>query len=318
MIEKLKKNLIIALLITAIVFFAIAVYADLNSLVSSFKSFNWFFLPLILLLSLGNYVIRFFKWEYYLRLLEIQIQLKQSVKIFFSGLSMSASPGKMGDVLKSFLLKEIFNEPISKTASIIFAERLTDFLSLTFLTILGLFVFNYSAIWIYFVLLFFMMLIIVISNRSIAEFFINAANKSSFVKSHSSKIINLYESAFILLRPKPLLRMILLSIFSWFFECFAFYLILINFDLSVTILFSTFVYALSTIAGAVSMLPGGLGVTEGSLSLILISNGISKETAIASTLIIRVVTLWFAVLLGSIILFFLQRQYRNSLAVNKS
>ncbi|NMB83036.1 MAG: UPF0104 family protein, partial [Ignavibacteria bacterium] len=89
MIEKLKKNLIIALLITAIVFFAIAVYADLNSLVSSFKSFNWFFLPLILLLSLGNYVIRFFKWEYYLRLLEIQIQLKQSVKIFFSGLSMS-------------------------------------------------------------------------------------------------------------------------------------------------------------------------------------------------------------------------------------
>lgn len=318
MVEKLKKNLIFSLLLTAIIFFAIAVYADLNSVVDSFKNFNWLLLPLVLLLSFGNYVIRFFKWDYYLRLLKIKIPLIQSIKIFFSGLSMSASPGKMGEVLKSFLLKEIFNEPISKTASIIFAERLTDFLSLTFLTILGIYVFNYSAIWIYLVLLFFTMLLIIISNRSIAEFFINIANRSSFIKSHSSKVINLYESAFTLLRPKPLIRMILLSIFSWFFECFAFYLILINFDLNVTILFSTFVYALSTIAGAVSMLPGGLGVTEGSLSLILISNGIPKETAVASTLIIRVVTLWFAVLLGSIILFFFQRQYRNSLSINKS
>lgn len=226
---------------------------------------------------------------------------------------MSASPGKMGEVLKSFLLKEIFNEPVSKTASIIFAERLTDFLSLTLLTIIGIYFFNYSAIWVYFVLIFFVILIISISNRRIAGFLINLLNKFSYLKSHSSKIINLYESTYILLQPKPFLRMILLSTFSWFFECFAFYLILINFDVGVTVLFPTFVYALSTIAGAVSMLPGGLGVTEGSLSLILISSGISKEISIASTLIIRVVTLWFAVVLGSTVLLFYQRQYKNSL-----
>lgn len=230
---------------------------------------------------------------------------------------MSASPGKMGEVLKSFLLKEILNEPVSKTASVIFAERLTDFLSLTLLTIIGIYFFNYSAIWVYFVLIFFVILIIAISNRKIAGSLISVLNKFSYLKSHSSKIINLYESAYILLQPMPLLRMILLSTFSWFLECFAFYLILINFDVSVTILFPTFVYALSTIAGAVSMLPGGLGVTEGSLSLILIGSGISKEISIASTLIIRVVTLWFAVILGSTVLFFFQRQYKNSLIDKK-
>ncbi len=316
MIEKLKKNLIISLLITALVFFAITIYADFNSVIDSFEKFNWLLLPVLLFLSFGNYIVRFIKWEYYLRLLDIKIPLDQSMKIFFSGLSMSASPGKMGEVLKSFLLKEIYNEPISKTASIIFAERLTDFLSLTFLTIIGIYFFQYSAIWIYFVLFFFMMVIIIISNRRIAGFLIRAVNNFSFLKLHSSKIINLYESANLLLQPKPLLRMILLSTFSWFFECFAFYLILINFDLNVTILFPTFVYAISTIAGAVSMLPGGLGVTEGSLSLILISSGISKEIAVAATLIIRVVTLWFAVLLGAIVLFFFHRQYTNSL-INK-
>ncbi len=316
MIEKLRKNLVVSLLITALVFFAIAVYADFNSVIDSFKKFNWMLLPLLLLLSSANYTVRFFKWEYYLRLLGIKISLNQSIKIFFSGLSMSASPGKMGEVLKSFLLKEIHNEPISKTASIIFAERLTDFLSLTFLTIIGIHFFNYSAIWVYFVLAFFIMIIIVIGNRRYAGFVIGITNKFSFIKLHTTKVINLYESAYILLQPLPLIKMILISIVSWSFECFAFYLILINFDLSVTILFPTFVYSLSTIAGAVSMLPGGLGITEGSLSLILIGSGISKEIAVASTLIIRVVTLWFAVLLGTTVLIIFKRQFKNA-SLNK-
>ncbi|MBM4170687.1 MAG: flippase-like domain-containing protein [Ignavibacteria bacterium] len=316
MIEKLKKNLIISLLITAIVFFVIAVYVDFNSVIDSFKKFNWLILPVLLFLSLGNYLVRFFKWEYYLNLLEIKVPFKQSLKIFFSGLSMSASPGKMGEVIKSFLLKELHNEPISKTASIIFTERLTDFLSLAFLTIIGLYFFNYSAIWVYFVLIFFVILIIIISNRKLAGFFINGVNKSAFIRSHSSKIINLYESANKLLQPQPLFKMLAISTFSWFFECFAFYLILINFDQNVTILFPMFVYALSTIAGAVSMLPSGLGVTEGSLSLLLISSNISKEIAVAATLIIRVATLWFAVFLGSAVLFFFKSQYKNSL-INK-
>lgn len=312
MFEKLKKHLVIALLITAIVFFTIILYADFNSVIDSFKKFNWLLLPVLLMLSTGNYFVRFLKWEYYLRLLGIKIPINQSLKIFFSGLSMSASPGKTGEILKSFLLKEIFNEPISKTASIIFAERLTDFLSLTFLAIIGIYFFNYSAAWINFVLIFFVTLIIIISNSRIAGSLIGFVNRYPFLKSHTSKIITLYESAFLLLQTRHLFRMMLVSIFSWSFECFAFYLILINFDVSITVLFATFVYSFSTIAGAISMLPGGLGVTEGSLSLILVNSGILKETAVASTFIIRTTTLWFAVISGLSVIFLFHRKYKKS------
>lgn len=312
MIEKLKKNLLITFLILAILFFVIAVYSDFNSVINSFQKFNWLLLPVLMMLSAGNYLIRFIKWEYYLRLLEIRIPLKQSSKIFISGLSMSASPGKMGEILKSFLLKEIYDEPVSKTASVIFAERLTDILSLTFLAIVGIYFFNYSAVWITFVLFFFVILIIIIADRRIAGTLIGFVNKNSFLKSHSSKITNLYGSAYILLQPIPLLKMFFASIISWSFECFAFYLILSNFDISVTVLFATFAYSFSTIAGAVSMLPGGLGVTEGSLGFILISSGISQETAVVSTFIIRAATLWFAVLLGLSVLFLFKKKLRNS------
>ena len=318
MFEKLKKNLVISLLITAFIFFLFGVFTDFSSIIDSFKKFNWLLLPVLLFLSLGNYFVRFIKWEFYLRLLKIKIARLLSAKIFFSGLAMSASPAKMGEVLKSFLLKEIINEPISKTASIIFAERLTDLLSLTFLAIVGGLYFHYNNVLIYLTASFFIVLIIVISNRVIAEKIILLFTRLPLVKNQISNIKNLYESAYILLQPKALFSMLAVSIVSWFFECFGFYLILFNFEQSFSILWSTFVYAFSIIAGAVSMLPGGLGVTEGSLSLIMIKGGIPQVTAIATTIIIRTMTLWFAVILGLTVLFFLRKEYNNSLNKTRS
>lgn len=313
MFEKLKKNLIIALLFTAVIFFVFSALTDFHSVIESFKKFNWLLLPVLLLLSFGNYYVRFLKWHFYLGLLKIKIPKWESFKIFISGFAMSASPAKMGEVLKSVLLKEMYQEPISKTAPIIFAERLTDFLSLIFLIIIGTLYFNYSVVWIYFILIFFIILIVIISNRIIAEYLIKMLSGFSFLKQHAAKIENLYESAYVLLKIKSIISMLIVSIIAWFFECFSFYLILINFSQNVSVLWPTFVYALSTIAGALSMLPGGLGITEGSLSLILIDGGVPKETAVASTLIVRVVTLWFAILLGVVVLLFLRKGINKSL-----
>jgi uncharacterized protein (TIRG00374 family) len=107
----------------------------------------------------------------------------------------------------------------------------------------------------------------------------------------------------------PLLKMSLLSLVSWFFECFGYYIILINFGLDVSLLWATFCYGFATIVGAITMLPGGLGVTEGSLTFLLIQKGASKEIAVTSTFIVRIVTLWFAVLVGVISVTFYQRRF---------
>ena len=65
---------------------------------------------------------------------------------------------------------------------------------------------------------------------------------------------------------------------------------------------AVFTLAFSTIVGAVSALPGGLGAAElsitGMLSLLL---GLSVGTSAAATLIIRFATLWFGVTLGLLV-----------------
>jgi uncharacterized protein (TIRG00374 family) len=228
-----------------------------------------------------------------------------------SGLIMSVTPGKVGELLKSYLIKEISGEPISKTAPIVLVERITDFISVILLAIIGAFVFNYGIEIIIVCGIVFILLVVIISNKTISLKIIDSLEKIIFIKKYIEKVHIAYESSYQMLQPKPLFNMLLVSLFSWFFECFGFYLILINFGLDISIFWATFVYAFATIIGSISMLPGGLGVTDGSLTYLIIQNGTAKEIAVAATFIIRAVTLWFALIVGVVSVLLYKNRFGN-------
>ncbi len=213
---------------------------------------------------------------------------------------MSVTPGKMGELLKSYLVKEISKEPVSKTIPIIFAERITDFISLIFITLFGAYVFNFGREIVIGVGVFFLIVLIVICNKVIALPLIGLLEKNNFLRKHLGSIHNAYESSYLMLKPIPLFYMTVLSLVSWSFECLGYHIILINFNIEVSFWWAAFSYGFAIIVGAITMLPGGLGVTEGSLTFMLIRDHFPKDLAVASTFIVRAVTLWFAVLVGVI------------------
>lgn len=288
-----------------------SLYADMDAVFNSFENFGLALIPILLLLSFLNYLTRFFKWHYYLFILGVKISYKDSLLIFMSGLIMSVTPGKFGEVMKSFMVKQITDEPISKTAPVMLVERITDFLSLLFIALIGSYVFGIGEGVVVGTSIFFIFLIIFLSNTKYAYFFFNILSRFKAVNKIIPKIKEAYQSSYIMLKPKPLFLMFLLSLFSWFFECFGFYLILTKFNVQITVLWASFVYAFSTILGSITMLPGGLGVTDGSLTFLLIDNSIDKDIAVASTFIIRIVTLWFAVFVGIVSVLIYQKKYGN-------
>jgi uncharacterized protein (TIRG00374 family) len=229
---------------------------------------------------------------------------------------MSVTPGKMGEFLKAYLLKQITNEPISKTAPVILVERITDFISLIMIALAGAYIFNYGRIIVIITGIFFLCLVIVLSNRNLALPLINLLEKNKFLARYLSSIHNAYESSYQMLKFIPLVYMTVVSLFAWFFECFAYYLILLNFGFDTGLMWASFSYAFSTIIGAISMLPGGLGVTEGSLTLLLIQRGAPGEIAVASTFIARVVTLWFALIVGIISVTIYQKRFGKIASLN--
>jgi glycosyltransferase 2 family protein len=310
--SKYKKKILISIFFGAIVYLVFSIYADFDKLISAFGNFNWLWLPLILTLSFLNYIFRFLKWHYYLNILDIKLSYKKSFLIFLSAFTMSVTPGKLGEILKSYLLKEENNTPVSKSAPIVLAERLTDFVSIVMLCMIGSYVFNYGQILILIIGIVFLATIILLSLRTVSLKIISFFEKINFLKRHIQKIHIAYDSIYLMIRFKPLLVATLISLISWFFECLGFYVVIKVFTLSggpdVSILSATFIYAFSTLIGAIAMLPGGVGLTEASLTGLLVLSNIPKNISVASTIIIRLATLWFAVLVGIIAIFIFQKQ----------
>ena len=224
---------------------------------------------------------------------------------------MSVTPGKIGEVFKSYLLKEQNGTSVSKSAPIVFAERITDFLSLVLLSLTGALMYGYGTNLIIGFGVFFIILVFVIGNRKLSYSIIGLLEKVKFISRISHKIHTAYDSIFLMVRFKELTLTLVLSIFAWTFECLSFYLVINGFNVigapHIDIFIATFVYGFATIAGAITMLPGGLGATDASITFLLVLLTIPKSIAVAATLIIRAATLWFAVVVGIVAVMFYQK-----------
>ena len=323
--SKYKKKILLSVILGAVIFLAFSIYADFDNLLDAFVEFNWLWFPVLLVLAFGNYVLRFSKWQYYINVLDIKLPPKKSFLIFLSALVMSVTPGKMGEVLKSYLLKEENGTPISKSAPIVVAERLTDFISIVLLCIVGAFVFDYGKLLILVTGIVFVLFTLLLSSRHLSIKIISVFEKIKIISKHIHKVHTAYDSIYQMLKIKPLLIAIIISVFAWFFECIGFYVVLKVFSSSsnveISLMIATFIYGFSTLVGAIVMLPGGLGATEASLTGLLVLLKIPKGISVASTIIIRVATLWFAVAVGIIALSIYQRishKSIESLEISKS
>ena len=85
------------------------------------------------------------------------------------------------------------------------------------------------------------------------------------------------------------------------------WVILRGLDAEVSLATALPIYAAATLVGAISALPGGLVGTEGSMVALLQQGGLARGAASAGTLLVRLVTLWFAVLIGLVALACLNR-----------
>jgi len=301
--RKIRTGIALSLILAFVVMIAIALYGDLPRMVVTLANFRWGFLPLILGLTLFNYLGRFIKWQYYLRRLGLALSWKKSLLIFLSGLSMAITPGKIGELLKSYLLKRSTGAAISRTSPIIVAERLTDGLAMLGLSTIGLVLYRFSWVLLLGLLIITLAGILLIQNRTLSLALLRFGEQLPIVSRIAHLARTFYESSFVLLQWRPLLLATALGLISWAGECGALYFVYTGLGTPASVdLFikATFILAISSLIGSVSGLPGGLGTADGSmlgLTRFLVSSSASLGSA--ATLLIRFCTLWFGLLIGA-------------------
>jgi glycosyltransferase 2 family protein len=310
-VRGLARRVAIGTVLGALVLAALSLYGDVRALLANLSTFAWSAFAIALLLASTNYGLRFLRWQLYLRALELRVPWVESLLVFLSGFVMSVTPGKLGEVFKSFLLWETRDISVTRTAPIVLAERLTDLLALVLLTALGSLFFEQGAVIAAIGGGLVAAVIATVSIRPLAEATLGLAARVPGLAKLAPRLREAWEALATLVRPLPLVLATALATLSWGLECVALWGIVHGFEgATIGLGPASLAYAASTIAGALAMLPGGLGVTEAGMagSLQVLGEGVSLSIATGATLLVRLATLWWAVLVGALALVVLRQR----------
>jgi uncharacterized protein (TIRG00374 family) len=321
-VNRLSRILVLSAAAGAAIYVALAAWFGWHKVAGSLAAFSWSAAAVGAGLAAVNYGLRFLKWEFYLWKLGVRVPRGRSLAIFLSGFSLTVTPGKVGEVLKSYLLRETDGVEMARSAPIVVAERVTDLISLLLLALLGAGALGSSQKILWVGAAFVGTLILFVAVRPLGELAIRAvAALPGIGKRIAPKLAVFYQSTRELLGPGALLVATAISVAAWACECAAFYFILRGFPgVAVELRLCTFIYAAMTVAGALSFLPGGLGVQEGGMVKLLcaLAPTVGEATAFAATFVTRICTLWFAVAVGLVALAFVRRGVNVDLAALRS
>lgn len=294
-----KGKFWLVILFAVVVYLLMGIYANFGNLLSALEKFNWIFLPVMLILVTTGYFVRFIKWNFFLKNVDVHLPLKENLFVFFSGLSMIITPAKAGEIWKGWLIKDINGESLSKTIPVVIVDRVTDVIGLILLSLLGILYYKSGVSVLLILVILFAAFIVAIKSEKISGRLISIMEGRA--GKYSGDIKDMHQTFQKSMNWKYLFGMSVLSVAAWFLECLAIFLVIYGFGQSLSLVLSTFVFSFASLAGAVSLIPGGLGVAEATLSGLLVFFGLSSSIAVGAALIMRFGTLWYGAILGFLV-----------------
>lgn len=305
------RRVVTLIIAAAAVIAALTLLGDVRQVRDRLGGFTWWPFAAALGLALVNYALRFLRWHGYLRTRQLAVAPGTSALVFVAGFSMAVTPGKLGELIKSYLLRQLAGVPIAASASIVIAERVSDLLALLCMAVIGVAIYGVAVEVVIACAAVIALGLLVILWRGLGVWLIELCTTPRRLARLRPKLLEVYDGLAALSQPRVLAWSTVLSVAAWSCEGLGFAVIVRGFPgASVDVGMALLIYAATTIAGALSFLPGGLGVTEGAMTLLLVRNavGVDKGTATAATILTRLATLWFAVLLGAVAMVIARRR----------
>ena len=274
---------------------------------------SWDLIAAATTLSLLNYLLRSLRWRYYLQRLGHRVGFAFAAMTYTAGFAYTLSPGKLGELGRArYYLPH--GVALPDTAAAFFAERLLDIavivvlaafwslrssryqlVTLTVATGVGmLLVLLATAPW------------ALVTNRARSWRAVPSALRTPL-----AGVISMIASTQALFQPAALTIGFAMGLLAWGLEAIGLWVLTEMFPLvHLDLLGAVGIYGLGSLAGGISMVPGGLGTTEAVMSALLATSGFSIPEALLITMTCRLVTLWLAVFLGWAAVFGLRQTTR--------
>ena len=249
--------------------------------------------------SVLNYLLRFMRWHIFLGHLGARPPLGTSLLIYLAGYAFTTTPGKGGEAVRSWWLRAHGVE-LDDSLGALVAERLCDLAAVLMLALLclsllgakqGMVLFGATAGCLLFAL-------------SLRPVWLAALGKR--LEGRTGLMVRLIQTAigailraWRLVTPSMLGMGLLTGLVAWAAEGWGLYLLVHAVHPGIAPGLVIGIYAASLLAGAISMIPGGVGGAEGAMVLLLGAIGLGSSQAMGVTMVSRLATLWFGVVVGA-------------------
>jgi uncharacterized protein (TIRG00374 family) len=272
---------------------------------------------LILAFGVSNCAVlaRVMKWKVLLPSAIGTISFRALFPVQTFGVAISnLTPGKIGEPIKAVILKLYKRKAVSETLPSIVWERLIDLVILIMLGVIGIQFVTGALDSFYPVILsigisviIIVLLLLILHNKPFGTQVFSLLRKFPILSKKIDErfLITFYKYK---ISKKQRLSSFFFTSVTWCSEGLVLYFILLSLGTRISPLVPIGIFAVSTLIGIASSLPGGLGSTEGVITLFLGGMAIETTTAVAASLLSRALTFGYILVLGFISFLYLGRK----------
>jgi uncharacterized membrane protein YbhN (UPF0104 family) len=245
------------------------------------------------------YALRFGKWHLLVRRLGLSVGPRRSLQVFLAGLMMAVTPAKLGELWKSVLMAQD-GIPVARSLPAVAVERLVDFAAIALLASLGL-ALVWGLWWLVPVTVAGVVAVLILLRwRSLWTRLLAWFGRHPRLTRPARFLELVAEGAHVILGPLTILPALALGLTAWGLEGVALWAILDGLGADASWPLAIAAFCAGTLAGVISLLPGGLGTTEAGMVGLLAARGVAHDVAVAATLLGRACTLGYGALVGAL------------------
>jgi uncharacterized protein (TIRG00374 family) len=322
------KGQIISLVAALGILAGLVYFSDFNRIIEVLQGTNLYYIFLGVIVWIVTAIIRVIRWRSLLAYADIRIPFISAFRILVSSLFISnLTPAKIGDPIRSLLLKKVSGFGVGRSLTSVIIERMFDVFAIVVISLVGLGVIAYGMAYLYLplvfaVLLYFIVIIVVVyflvSEKRLKKLIMKLYSIFRFVPfagRFEGKLERFSEGltqTFPVYKKKKILGMTFVySVMIWVLEGATLFLGFKALGLEITLISAVVIFPIANLISVLTLLPGGIGSTEIITVLFfssLFSLGLPEITA--AVLIGRLLSFWIYIIVGALIFSNLKFKYK--------
>ncbi len=246
---------------------------------------------------------RCLRWLVYVRNLGLKLPLREAALYYAAAFSMTLTPARLGETLRLWFLEKRFGVYYRRIVGLYIADRLSDAIAYLILLVVGSIAYAQSSPAAWGIRLAIMACIAALMYPKPIFAVLRVAYA---VTRRGRKAVvwlrRAVRNTSTLFQPKVFIPGVAIGTVGWLATPAVLTLILAQMGITIDPLQVAAIYATAALAGGSSMVPGGVGVTEAVLVVLLTASDVPLDIAVAAMMVTRLTFLWLPAGLGLLLL----------------